>query len=139
MGHENHEREDDMAGSSNRSFGFTLAIALGLIGLWPVATGSGVRTWALMVSASFAVCAGVFPAVLAPLNRAWFLVGRLMHMLVNPVVLGIMFFLVVTPIGLAMRAFGKDPLRRRFDKELSTYWIERTPPGPAPESLKDQF
>jgi hypothetical protein len=58
---------------------------------------------------------------------------------VSPVVLGIMFFLVVTPIGLLMRAFGKDPLRLRFDKSASSYWLDRTPPGPPPESLSDQF
>jgi hypothetical protein len=77
--------------------------------------------------------------VLSPLNRLWLRFGLLLHKIVSPLVLGIMFFLVITPIGLLMRAVGKDLLRLKFDKRSSSYWIERLPPGPPPESLKDQF
>jgi hypothetical protein len=77
--------------------------------------------------------------VLAPLNRLWLKFGLLLHKVVSPIVLGVMFFLVITPIGLTMRAFGKNPLRLKLDKQSGSYWIERVPPGPAPESLKDQF
>ena len=81
----------------------------------------------------------VYPQMLAPLNRLWFRFGLLLHKIVSPVVLAIMFFLVFTPTGMIMRALGKDPLRLRLDKNATSYWIERTPPGPSPESLGDQF
>jgi hypothetical protein len=81
----------------------------------------------------------LWPAVLAPLNRIWTRFGLLLHRIVSPVVLGVMFFGVVTPMGLVMRALGKDPLRLRFDPAARTYWIERRPPGPAPDTLNNQF
>ena len=65
------------------------------------------------------------PAALAPLNRVWTRFGLLLHRIVSPVVLGVMFFVVVTPMGLVMRALGKDPLRLRFDREARSYWIDR--------------
>ncbi len=79
------------------------------------------------------------PQVLAPLNRLWFKLGLLLHKIVNPIVLGIMFYVVVTPTGLIMRLLGKDLLRLKRDPAAASYWIERTPPGPKPESLGDQF
>jgi len=115
------------------------AIVFALIGLSPLFVGRAIRFWSLAVCAIFLVCALVFPSVLAPLNRVWLRFGLLLHKIVSPVVLGIMFYLVITPIGLLMRALGKDPLRLKFDKQSNSYWIERVPPGPTPESLKDQF
>jgi hypothetical protein len=79
------------------------------------------------------------PAALAPLNRVWTRFGLLLHRIVSPVVLGVMFFVVVTPMGLIMRALGKDPLRLRFDRDARSYWIDRRPPGPAPDTLNNQF
>ncbi len=139
MGHESYDRVEVNEGGSNRSFGITFAIVFAVIGLLPLLSGSSVRLWSLVASTLFLLCALLLPSVLAPLNRAWSWFGLRLHRIVSPVVLGIMFFLVITPIGLAMRAFGKDPLRLKFDKVSSSYWIERTPPGPPPESFKDQF
>ena len=139
MGHESYDRREDVKGSSNRSFGVVFAIVFALIGLLPLLVGGGVRVWSLAVCALFLVCALVFPSVLAPLNRLWLRFGLLLHKIVSPLVLGIMFYLVITPIGLLLRSFGKDPLRVAFDKQASSYWIERVPPGPSPESFKDQF
>jgi hypothetical protein len=65
--------------------------------------------------------------------------GMLLHRIVSPIALGIMFFLVITPMGLLMRALGKDPLRLRLRPDEGSYWIDRRPPGPAPETMKDQF
>jgi len=65
--------------------------------------------------------------------------GDILHRIASPIALAILFYGVVTPTGLLMRLFGKDPLRLRFDREAKSYWIAREPPGPAPESLKDQF
>ena len=77
--------------------------------------------------------------MLAPLNRAWLYVGLLLQRVVSPVVLGILFFLTVTPIGLLMRLTGKNPLRLGFDREAQSYWIDRQPPGPAPDTMPRQF
>jgi hypothetical protein len=93
----------------------------------------------LLVAAVFLAAALVFPSALGPLNRLWLKFGLLLHKIVSPVVLGIMFFLVITPIGLFLRARGKDPLRLKPNRQSKSYWIERVPPGPAPESIKDQF
>jgi len=139
MGHESYERKEDVQGSSNRSFGLVFAVVFAIVGIFPFAFGGVIRLWSLAVAAVFLVLALAAPAILAPLNRLWLKFGLLLHRVVNPVVLGIMFFAVITPTGLLMRLCGKDPLRLKFDKSVKSYWITREPPGPAPESLKDQF
>ncbi len=105
----------------------------------PLLTGSTIKHWAIVTASAFLLVAVVYPKLLAPLNHLWFKFGLLLHKIVNPVVLAIMFFLVITPIGLLMRALGKDPLRLRLDKAATSYWIDRTPPGPSPDTLGDQF
>jgi len=95
--------------------------------------------WSIAAAAAFALLALAVPRALAPLNRAWTAFGDLLHRIVSPVALGILYYGVVTPTGLLMRLAGKDPLRLRFDPAARSYWIERRPPGPPPESLKDQF
>ena len=97
------------------------------------------RIWALVVAAFFAGTALTMPRLLAPLNNLWFRFGLLLHKIVNPFVMGLFFFLTVTPTGLLMRAMGKTPLQLGFDHKAETYWIIRTPPGPAPETMKRQF
>ncbi len=88
---------------------------------------------------SFALVFAVLLGVLAPLNRAWARLGLVLHRLTNPLVMAVIFYLAVTPTALVLRLFGKDPLRRRFEPEAESYWIERRPPGPAPESMRHQF
>jgi hypothetical protein len=139
MGHESYERKEDVQGSSNRSFGLVFAVVFAIIAFFPLFSGGAVRLWSLAIAGVFLVLALTIPGVLAPLNRLWLKFGLLLHRIVNPVVLGFMFFVVITPMGLLMRAFGKDPLRLKFDRAAQSYWIPRDPPGPAPESLKDQF
>lgn len=139
MGHESYERSEDVRGSSDRSFGIVFAVVFAVIGLLPLLFGGGIRLWSLAVGGAFLLAALAFPSVLAPLNRIWLRFGLLLHKIVSPLILGIMFFLVITPMGVVMRALGKDLLRLRFDKAAPSYWIDRIPPGPPPESLKDQF
>jgi hypothetical protein len=139
VGHENYNRREDVQGSSNRSFGLVFAAVLLVVGVFPWLFGGILRLWALFASAAFLAVALVSPSVLAPLNRLWTRFGLLLHKIVSPIVLSIMFYLVITPIGLLMRLFGKDPLRLKYDPSAESYWIPRDPPGPAPESLKDQF
>lgn len=139
MGHESYTRDEQVDGSSDRSFGLVFAAFFALIGLLPLLLGKSPRIWALGTAGVFLLAALLFPSLLAPLNRLWLKLGLLLHRIVSPIALGIMFFLVITPMGLVMRAMGKDFLRLRLDPAARSYWIPREPPGPAPESLKNQF
>ena len=137
--HERLVREEALRGSTDRAFGLVFAAVFAIVGLWPLLGDGGLRLWSLAVSFAFFAVALARPATLAPLNRQWMRLGLLLHRVVNPIVMGILFFLVVTPTGLAMRLLGKDILRLRFDEKAESYWIERQPPGPVPETMKDQF
>jgi hypothetical protein len=139
LSHESFDRSTPVQGSSNRALGVVFAAVFAIIGAFPVLFGGAPRWWSLAVAAVFALIAFLAPALLGPLNRLWTRFGLLLHRIVSPLVLGFMFFLVVTPIALLMRALGKDPLRLRFEAGARSYWIERTPPGPPPQSLPDQF
>ena len=125
--------------STDRSFGFVFATVFLIIALYPLLHAAGIRIWAVAVSGVFLLLAALVPQVLAPANRLWTKFGMLLHNIVSPIALGILFFLVVTPTALLMRLFGKDPLRLRFDPAADSYWIKRDPPGPAADSLKNQF
>lgn len=138
-GHEDLSRTHDVQGSSDRSFGFVFAIVFAVIGLWPLLSSGGPRLWALAIGAGFLAVALVRPALLAAPNRLWMRLGLLLNRIVSPLVLGIVFYLVVTPMGLAMRLAGKDPLRLKPREPGASYWIGREPPGPSPESLRNQF
>ena len=85
------------------------------------------------------VAALLRPALLNPLNRIWLKFGLLLHRIVNPVIMALLFYGTVLPTGLVMRAMGKDLLRLKREPDADSYWILRAPPGPAPETMKDQF
>ena len=91
------------------------------------------------MAAAFLLAALVVPKILAPLNDLWLQLGRLLHRIVNPVVMGILFFVVITPAALLLRLAGKDLLRLKRDPQATSYWVHRTPPGPEPQSLKNMF
>jgi Saxitoxin biosynthesis operon protein SxtJ len=125
--------------SSNRTFGIVMAVFFVLVALLPLVRGHAVRRWALALSALFLLAALVAPKALAPLNRAWAALGTLLHAVINPIVLGILFYFVFTPFGWVLRRMGKDFLRLRPVPDAQTYWIARQPPGPPPESMARQF
>ncbi len=131
--------EDAVKPSSNRTFGLVFAAFFALVALLPLLRGHAVRRWALPVSALFLLTALAAPKLLAPLNRAWTALGALLHAVVNPIVLGILFYLVFTPFGWVLRRMGKDFLRLRPTPGATTYWIARQPPGPPPETMSRQF
>ncbi len=137
--HEDFRRSDEVKLGSERGFGFVFAAVFSIIALWPLWSGGAVRVWALIVAAVFAVAAAFMPRALRPLNLLWFRFGLLLHKVVTPVIMGLLFFVTVTPIAILMHLFGKDPLRLRFDRSAKSYWIERVPPGPAPDTMRHQF
>jgi hypothetical protein len=125
--------------ASDRSFGFVLAgffALLGALGLW-----RGSERWPLWLGLAVVtlVLALAAPKLLAPANRVWTKFGLLLHAVVSPVMLGLIFYLCIAPIGFLMRLSGKDPLRLRYEPGADSYWIKRVPPGPQPDSFKNQF
>lgn len=139
MAHENLNREEHIEGSSDRSFGFVFSAVFVIIGLWPLLSSRGPRWWSIGIAVAFAVIAIAVPKVLGPLNRVWMKFGLLLAAVVSPVALGILFYAVFTPIGVLMRMFGKDPLKLARDPAAASYWVARQPPGPRPDSMKQQF
>jgi hypothetical protein len=92
-----------------------------------------------MAALFFIAAAALYPSILKPLNRVWFKFGLLLHRIVNPVIMGLLFYGSVLPTGMIVRALGKDLLRLKFEPKADSYWIVREPPGPSPETMKDQF
>ncbi len=137
--HENFAEHAPSGGGSNRSFGIVLSVAFLLLAIFPLSSSAPLSALAFGISTILSVTALASPARLAPFNRLWTKLGLVLHRIVSPVMLGIIFFLVVTPTGLLMRLTGKDLLRRKFDRASKSYWIERDPAGPSAESLKNQF
>jgi len=125
---------------SDRSFGLTFVVVFALIAAWQIWRGrASVATIFATLSAIILVLALWRPALLHSLNRAWMKFGALLHSVVSPLVLGAIYFLVFTPVAWAMRLSGRDILRRKLDSTAQSYWIKRDPPGPAPDSLPNQF
>ena len=137
--HEDYGRAEDVVPSSDRSFGLIFTGFFALVGLAPLLRGSSPRTGALALGAGILIVTLLRPGWLAPLNRLWTGLGLLLHHVMNPVVLGLLFFGAITPMGWVMRRLRQDPLGLSFDPEAVTYWIERQPPGPAPETMSNQF
>lgn len=137
--HEDYARQDEVKPGSERSFGLVFATVFAVIALWPLLDGGAARLWSLAVAGGFLLVAVVAPRLLAPLNRLWFRFGLGLNRVVNPLILGLLFFTTITPIAVIMRLAGKDPLQRRFDGGAKSYWIERRPPGPEPETMRLQF
>ena len=137
--HEDFSRGQVVKTSSNRAFGWVFVVVFLVIGLWPFVFGGALRWWGLIASAAVAVVTLVAPALLTIPNNLWQRFGMLLHRIVSPVVLAVMFFGVVTPMGLLMRVFAKQSVRQRRDAAAESYWIKRDPPGPKPDSMPRQF
>ena len=124
---------------SNRSFAVVFILFFLLLGGVSWWKGSSLYTIFLGLSAGVGIIGIVRPVWLTPFNRAWMRLAELLHRVVNPVVLGILYFAVLTPFALIMRIFRGDPLHRAFDPTLEIYWIKRDPPGPDSSSMTNQF
>ncbi len=136
--HENYGREE-VNKSSDRGFGIVMAVAFAVVALWPVAFGNDPRLWALGIAALFLIVAFTFSWMLAPLNKIWFYFGLAIAKVMNPLIMGLMFFGIITPAAYLRRWLGGSALSMNYDEKAQSYWITRTPPGPEPETLKDQF
>ena len=138
--HEDFVEHAPSASGSDRSFGIVMAVAALLLAIFSPFSGSTLFSAIVFgISMLLVVSALAAPALLAPFNRLWTNFGKVLHRVVSPLILGVIFYLVVTPTGFLMRLAGKDLLRRNFDRAAKTYWIKRDPAGPAAESLKNQF
>ncbi len=137
--HEDFSRQAKVKGSSDRTFGLVFAVFFALVGLAPVRSHRPLRWWALAAALLFLAVAIARPAWLRPLNRLWIKLGELLGRIVSPIVMGLLFFVVIAPVGALLRLLGKDPLRLAREPDANTYWIERRPPGPPPETMANQF
>ena len=137
--HELFDRDDPHGGSSDRAFGLVMAGFCALFGAIGWLRGTGYWPWWIVAASLFAAAALICRQLLAPLNRLWTRLGLLLNAIVGPVVLFVLYYACITPMGVLMRAAGKAPLRLRRDPNSGTYWIRRAPPGPLPGSLKNQY
>ena len=125
----------DIKIGSNRNFGIVFFIVFLLIGLWPVLKGNELRIWSIVISLIFFIL-GIFNSkILTPFNKTWFKFGVFLGNFISPIIMGIVFFLVVTPTGLIMKLFRKDLINLRKNNS-STYWIEKKD---IKSSMKNQF
>ena len=126
---------NDVKIGSNRSFGIVFFVVFLLIGLYPLINADSIRIWSVIISLFFLILGLMNSKILNPLNKLWFKFGILLGKIVSPLVMGIIFFLVVTPIGILMKILKKDLLNLKFNNK-ETYWIEKNEPK---SKMKNQF
>ena len=136
--HENFRQEAVVAGS-DRSFGLVFAGVFAVIGAVKLWQGQAAGIAWSAAAMAFLVLAIARPMILAPLNHLWLKLGLLLYKVVNPLVMALMFYLTILPTGLLMRLLRKDPLHLKRDPQACSYWIERRPPGPVPDTMRNQF
>ena len=126
---------DEIKISSNRSFGIVFFIFFLFVALYPLFNNEDLNLWSFIISIIFLILGLLNSKVLTPLNRIWFKFGIILGKIVSPFVMGVIYFLIVTPIGLIMKLFGKDLLNLKYENKNS-YWIEKTGPK---SKMKNQF
>ena len=120
---------------SNRNFGIVFSIVFLIIAIWPILNQNEIRIWSIIISLIFLILGLINSKFLSPLNKAWFKFGLILGSVIAPIVMGVVFFLVVTPTGLIMKALGKDILGLKRNKN-NTYWLEKDNSN---NNLKNQF
>ena len=120
---------------SNRNFGIVFSIVFLIIAIWPILNQNEIRIWSIIISLIFLILGLINSKFLSPLNKVWFKFGLILGSVIAPIVMGIIFFLVVTPTGLIMKALGKDILGLKRNKN-NTYWLEKDNSN---NNLKNQF
>mgnify|MGYP001220481306 CR=1 FL=1 len=122
--------------SSNRSFGLLFFAVFFIISVWPLKSQEDLRLWALVLSLIFLFLGIINSKFLNPLNKIWFKFGILLGSIVSPIVMGVVFFVVVTPVGMVMRFLNKDLLKLKMHKNIDSYWINR---NKEKSTMKNQF
>ena len=122
--------------SSNRSFGLVFFVIFLIVALWPLKSGEDIRLWSLALSIIFFILGILNSKLLMPLNKLWFKFGILLGTIVSPLIMGLVYFFVVTPMGVLMRILGKDLLKTSKVKSASSYWIKR---DKQQSTMKKQF
>ncbi len=125
----------DIKISSNKSFGIVFAVVFSLIALWPLIKGNEIRLWSLIISIIFLTLGLLNSKILTPLNKLWFKLGILLGNFIAPIIMGIIFFFVVTPTGIIMKLLRKDLIKLKKNNDES-YWIEKKD---IKSSMKNQF
>ena len=126
---------DDIKISSNRNFGIVFFIVFLLIAIYPFLKGNDLRIWSLLISFVFLVLGLINSKILTPLNKLWFKFGLFLGKMISPLVMGFIFFIVVTPTGIIMRLMRKDLLNLKYNQK-KTYWIDKAGPK---SKMKNQF
>ena len=121
---------------SNRNFGLVFFFVFLIVGLWPLLNGGPFRIWSIVIAIIFLILGLVNSKLLTPLNKLWFKFGLFLGTIVSPFVMGIIFFLVITPIGFVMKIIGKDLLNIKHDNKKKSYWINR---DKSKSTMKQQF
>ena len=129
-------KKNEIKIGSNRSFGITFFVVFLIVGIWPLLYSESIRIWSIIISLIFLFLGLIKFRYLTPLNKLWSKFGILLGSIVNPIVMGFVFFVVLTPIAIIMKLIGKDILKRKFNKSEKTYWIYREK---IKSSLKNQF
>ena len=137
--HESFDRKHEVARSSERSFGLVFATFFVLVAAYRMWRGYAGGAWFLAPAGAFALLAFFWTTPLSPLNRLWAHVGRLLHAIVNPLLMGLIYVVAIVPTGAVLRLLGKDLLRLRRDPAAATYWIARDASAARRDSMKDQF
>ena len=122
--------------SSNKSFGLLFFVVLLIIGLWPLKNGESLNLYFIIASVVFLILGLVNSKLLSPLNKSWIKLGEILGIIIAPIVMALVYFVVLTPISIIVRIFGKDLLGLKFLKEKETYWIKRKK---SLGSMKKQF
>ena len=125
----------DIKISSNRSFGILFAFVFLLVALWPILNQNEIRIWSLIIAIVFLILGFLNSKLLTPLNKIWFRFGIFLGNFISPIIMGIIFFFVVTPTGLIMRLFNRDLINLKKSNKKS-YWIEKKD---IKSSMKNQF
>ena len=137
--HDSVQRTDTLKPGSNRSFGMVFACLFAVVALYPLLFGSSARWWSLYLAATLALIALARPATFTVPNHIWHRFGLLLHQVVSPVSLGLIFYLAVTPTALILRLLRRDPLRLRLDRAAQSYWIVRSTDRSDRGDMRRQF
>ena len=111
--------------SSNRSFGILFFIVFLILSLWPLKNGNNLNLYFLITSGVFLILGAINSKLLTPLNKTWIKFGEILGLIIAPIVMSLVYFVILTPVSLIVRLFGKDLLGLKFIKENETYWIKR--------------